>query len=166
MSNQVFEPKIDQPQQVVCKELNDRTSALICINSTALGPALGGLRFYPYASIEDAREDVTRLAQAMSYKNALAGLSFGGGKAVIVGDPEIDKTPRLLERFGQLVESLQGNYLTACDVGTTVSDMDVIARTCTHVLSRSVALGGAGDPSVLTSYGVYRAMQACIPRSG
>lgn len=135
-------------------------TVIIGVYSTVLGPALGGVRFYPYRSEDDALRDVLRLSQAMAYKNAVAGLDFGGGKAVIVGDPVALKTESLLEEYGRLVESLDGRYITACDVGTTVSDMDVITRQCSHVVGSS-RTGGAGDPSILTSYGVYRGMQAC-----
>src|SRR4030095_887256 len=102
--------------------------AIIGIYSTALGPALGGTRFYPYASEEDALTDALHLSRAMAYKNALAGLDLGGGKAVIWGDPAELKTEALLRAYGRFVQSLNGRYYTACDVGTYVADMDVIAR--------------------------------------
>ena len=92
----------------------------------------------------------------MAYKNAVAGLPHGGGKAVIIGDPATDKTPELLRAYGRFVQSLGGRYITACDVGTYVADMDVVAETCEFVTGRSEAAGGAGDSSVLTAFGVYR----------
>jgi valine dehydrogenase (NAD+) len=135
--------------------------AVIAIYSTALGPALGGTRFAPYPSTDAALADVLALSRAMAYKNALAGLPHGGGKAVIVGDPGLDKTPNLLRAYGTVVEGLNGTYITACDVGTYVEDMDVVAECSSYVTGRSLQKGGAGDSGVLTSYGVYQGMRAC-----
>jgi len=134
--------------------------AIIAIYSTALGPALGGTRFYPYASEEDALADVLNLSKAMAYKAACAGIDLGGGKAVIIGDPATDKSEALLRAYGRAVESLGGRYYTACDVGTYVEDMDVIARESSFVTGRSPAHGGAGDSSILTAYGVFQGMRA------
>jgi valine dehydrogenase (NAD+) len=134
--------------------------AIIGIYSTALGPALGGTRFHPYPSEAAALTDVLELSRAMAYKNALAGLDHGGGKAVIIGDPAVAKTEDLLLAYGRLVESLGGRYVTACDVGTYVSDMDVVARATRFATGRSEAAGGAGDSSVLTAYGVFQGMRA------
>ncbi len=100
------------------------------------------------------------LSRGMAYKNALAGLDHGGGKAVIIGDPQLDKTEALLRAYGRFVQSLGGRYVTACDVGTYVADMDVVARECDFVTGRSEANGGAGDSSVLTAYGVFQGMRA------
>ncbi len=100
------------------------------------------------------------LSHGMAYKNALAGLDHGGGKAVIIGDPEVDKSEALLRAYGRFVQSLGGRYVTACDVGTYVTDMDVVARECEFVTGRSEANGGAGDSSVLTAYGVFQGMRA------
>jgi valine dehydrogenase (NAD+) len=135
--------------------------SIIAIYSTALGPALGGTRFVPYPSTDAALADVLALARAMAYKNALAGLAHGGGKAVIIGDPDTDKTDDLLRAYGRTVESLGGRYITACDVGTYVADMDVVAQTSTHVTGRSREHGGAGDSGILTAFGVYQGMRAC-----
>jgi valine dehydrogenase (NAD+) len=134
--------------------------AIIAIHSTALGPALGGTRFRPYRDQDEALADVLDLARAMSYKNALAGLDHGGGKAVIVGDPHRDKGPELLRAYGRLVASLQGAYVTACDVGTYVADMDVVATVCPWTTGRSRANGGAGDSGDLTAVGVHHSMRA------
>jgi valine dehydrogenase (NAD+) len=147
-------------QVVFCQDKRSGLRAIIAIYSTALGPSLGGTRFYPYASEEDAVHDVLELARAMAYKNALAGLDHGGGKAVIWGDPDKDKTEALLRAYGRFVESLGGRYYTACDVGTYVQDMDVVARETRFVTGRSPAYGGAGDSSVLTAYGVFQGMRA------
>ena len=135
--------------------------AIIAIHSTALGPALGGTRFYPYATEAAALADVLHLSRAMSYKNSLAGLAHGGGKAVIIGDPSSMKTEELLLAYGRLIESQGGRYITACDVGTYVADMDVVARESRHVTGRSVKNGGAGDSSLLTALGVFQGMRAC-----
>jgi valine dehydrogenase (NAD+) len=147
-------------QVVFCQDKQTGLKAIIGIYSTALGPALGGTRFYPYATEEDALHDVLDLSRGMAYKNALAGLDLGGGKAVIWGDPEQIKTEALLRAYGRFVESLNGRYYTACDVGTYVADMDVIARETRYVTGRSVEHGGAGDSSILTAWGVFQGMRA------
>ncbi|NED99420.1 Glu/Leu/Phe/Val family dehydrogenase [Phytoactinopolyspora halotolerans] len=155
-------------QVVFCQDRASGLRAIIAIHSTALGPALGGTRFYPYTSEHEALEDVLHLSAGMTYKNALAGLDHGGGKAVIIADPELHKSEVLLRAYGRFVASLHGRYITACDVGTYVEDMDVVARECppgrNWVTGRSPAEGGAGDSSVLTSYGVFQGMRACAER--
>ncbi|MET7419206.1 Glu/Leu/Phe/Val dehydrogenase dimerization domain-containing protein [Dactylosporangium sp. NPDC005555] len=147
-------------QVVFCHDRPSGLRAIIAIYSTALGPALGGTRFYPYASEDDALHDVLELSRGMAYKNALAGLDLGGGKAVIWGDPEKDKSEALLRAYGRFVQSLGGRYFTACDVGTYVQDMDVVAKETKFVTGRSESHGGAGDSSVLTAYGVFQGMRA------
>jgi valine dehydrogenase (NAD+) len=147
-------------QVVFCQDKQSGLKAIIGIYSTALGPALGGTRFYPYDSEEAALADVLDLSRGMAYKNALAGLDLGGGKAVIWGDPEQIKSEALLRAYGRFVESLAGRYYTACDVGTYVADMDVIARETRYVTGRSVEHGGAGDSSILTAWGVFQGMRA------
>jgi valine dehydrogenase (NAD+) len=147
-------------QVVLCQDRETGLKAVIAIHSTALGPALGGTRFFPYASDEDALEDALNLSRGMSYKNALAGLDHGGGKAVIIGDPDSDKTLELLRAYGRFVASLGGRYVTACDVGTYVADMDVIAGQNPWTTGRSPENGGAGDSSVLTAFGVFQGMRA------
>jgi valine dehydrogenase (NAD+) len=147
-------------QVVFCHDPQSGLRAIIAIYSTALGPALGGTRFYPYHSEEAALADVLDLSRAMAYKSALAGLDLGGGKAVIWGDPDRDKSEPLLRAYGRFVASLGGRYITACDVGTTVSDMDVIARETRFVTGRSAEYGGGGDSGVLTAWGVFQGMRA------
>jgi valine dehydrogenase (NAD+) len=147
-------------QVVFCQDKPSGLKAIIAIYSTALGPALGGTRFHPYATEAEALHDVLDLSRAMAYKNALAGLDHGGGKAVIWGDPSRDKTEPLLRAYGRFVASLGGRYYTACDVGTYVQDMDMVARECRYVTGRSEAHGGAGDSSVLTAWGVFQGMRA------
>jgi valine dehydrogenase (NAD+) len=134
--------------------------AIVAIFSTALGPAIGGTRFLPYATEADALEDVLNLSQAMAYKCACAGLNLGGGKAVIIGDPARDKTDAVLRSYGRSLQTLNGRYYTACDVGTFVEDMDVIAQECEFVTGRSPSHGGAGDSSILTAVGVFESMRA------
>ena len=122
--------RAEHEQVVFCQDHHTGLKAIIGIYSTALGPALGGTRFYPYGSEDEALADVLRLSAAMAYKNALAGLDHGGGKAVIIGDPAQVKTEPLLRAYGRFVASLGGRYVTACDVGTRSEDMDIIAREC------------------------------------
>ncbi|MFC1404881.1 MULTISPECIES: Glu/Leu/Phe/Val dehydrogenase dimerization domain-containing protein [Streptacidiphilus] len=158
-------PGDSHEQVVLCHDRDSGLKAVIAIHSTALGPALGGTRFHPYASEEEAVQDALNLARGMSYKNALAGLDLGGGKAVIIGDPAPraeggDKSEALLRAYGRFVQSLGGRYVTACDVGTYVADMDVVARECDYVTGRSPEHGGAGDSSVLTAFGVFQGMRA------
>ncbi len=147
-------------QVVFCQDPQSGLRAIIAIYSTALGPALGGTRFYPYADEAAALTDVLNLSRAMAYKAACAGVDLGGGKAVILGDPTTLKSEPLLRAYGRMVESLAGRYITACDVGTYVKDMDVVARETRYVTGRSPENGGAGDSAVLTAYGVFQAMRA------
>jgi valine dehydrogenase (NAD+) len=147
-------------QVVFCSDRETGLRAIIAIHSTALGQALGGTRFYPYAAEHDALVDVLRLSRGMSSKNAVAGLPHGGGKAVIIGDPAVVKSPELLRAYGRFVQSLGGRYVTACDVGTYVPDMDIVAETTRWATGRSPEHGGAGDSSVLTAYGVFQGMRA------
>ena len=156
----VFQLASGHEQVVFCHDEPTGLKAIIAIYSTALGPALGGTRFYPYANEHDALEDVLNLSKGMAYKAALAGLDLGGGKAVIIGDPAKIKTEALLRAYGRFVQSLHGRYYTACDVGTFSEDMDQVARECSFVTGRTVAHGGAGDSSVLTAFGVFQGMRA------
>jgi valine dehydrogenase (NAD+) len=152
-------------QVVFCHDAPTGLRAIIAIYSTALGPALGGTRFYPYGSEDAAIADVLNLSKAMAYKNALAGLDHGGGKAVIIGDPDVIKSEALLRAYGRFVESLNGRYITACDIGTYSQDMDIVARESRHVTGRTEPHGGAGDSSVLTALGVFQGMRAAAEHS-
>jgi len=156
----VFGRNTGHEQVVFCSDPAAGLRAIIAIYSTALGPALGGTRFYPYAAEEDALTDVLNLSRAMAYKAAAAGLDLGGGKAVILGDPATDKSEALLRSYGRFVQALGGRYITACDVGTYVADMDVVGRESDFVVGRSIAYGGSGDSAVLTAYGVFQGMRA------
>src|SRR5256885_299717 len=142
--------------------------AIIAIHSSALGPAAGGCRMWPYATTAQALCDVLRLSRGMSYKNALAGVPFGGGKAVIIGESRQAKTPQLFEAFGRFVDSLGGRYLTAEDLGTTIADMASVARATRHVagLGRAAgeAGGGAGAHNPLRGYPGIQAPGPFRPR--
>jgi leucine dehydrogenase len=132
---------------------------IIAIHSTALGPALGGTRFFPYGNEEDALRDVLRLSRGMTYKAAAAGLDLGGGKAVIIGDPRKDKSERMLRAYGRIVDSLHGRYITAEDVGTTAADIEIIRRETPWALGMTVVDGGSGDPSPVTARGLFAALR-------
>lgn len=135
--------------------------AIIAIHSTALGPSAGGCRMWRYASSAEALKDVLRLSRGMSYKNAMANLTFGGGKSVILGDSQRQKTPALFEAFGRLVDSLGGRYVTAEDVGTTTADMEAVARQTKYVSGLTRRAGEAGgDPSPKTALGVHLGIKA------
>jgi glutamate dehydrogenase/leucine dehydrogenase len=151
-------------QVVYCHDAATGLKAIVAIHSTALGAALGGTRFYPYASEQDALVDVCRLAQGMTYKHSVCGNDLGGGKAVIIGDPATVRSEALLRAYGRFVEGLSGRYLTAEDVGTTQADMDLIRRETAHVTGVSESLGGSGDPSPATAWGVLWAMKAVAER--
>ncbi|HEY0768119.1 MAG TPA: Glu/Leu/Phe/Val dehydrogenase dimerization domain-containing protein [Steroidobacteraceae bacterium] len=135
--------------------------AIIAIHSTALGPGAGGCRMWSYATTAEAVADVLRLSQGMSYKNAMAGVPFGGGKAVIIGEARKAKTPELFEAYGRFVDSLGGRYVTAEDVGTTMADMAVVARVTRYVAGLGRAPGEAGgDPGPKTALGVHLGIKA------
>lgn len=163
--NQVFgnEAFRAHEQVISCADKASGLKAIIAIHSTALGPALGGTRMYPYESEAAALRDVLRLSEGMTYKNALAGLSFGGAKAVIIGDPRVDKSSALLEAFGAHVERLAGRFITAEDVGIGTADVEVMRTRTSHV--RGIAEGGPGDPSPSTAFGVYRGLRAAAAHS-
>ncbi len=153
--------KYGQHEEVVfCRDKEAGLKAIIAIHNTALGPALGGTRMWPYKSEEDALVDVLRLSKGMTYKAAAAGLNLGGGKAVIIGDPETDKSEAMFRAFGQFVNSLSGRYITAEDIGTTVRDMGHVFAETPWVTGISPALGGSGDPSPLTARGVLNGIKA------
>jgi valine dehydrogenase (NAD+) len=156
----VFDLTDGHEQVVFCRDDPSGLRAIIAIYSTTLGPGLGGTRFYPYATDDEALRDVLNLSRGMAYKAALAGLDLGGAKAVIIGDPRRDKSEALLRAYGRFVQSLGGRYLTACDVGTYSEDMDIVARECDFVTGRTIEHGGAGDSSVLTAFGVFQGMRA------
>lgn len=150
--------KDDFEQVIFCNDQETGLKAIIAIHDTTLGPALGGARMWNYSSEEEALVDVLRLAKGMTYKNAAAGLNLGGGKAVIIGDPKKDKSEALFRSFGRFVESLNGRYITAEDVGTREEDMDYVHMETEFVTGTSRK--GAGDPSPVTALGIYYGMKA------
>lgn len=149
-------------QVLVCSDVPSGLSAIIAIHSTKLGPALGGCRMWPYPSFDSALSDVLRLSKGMTYKAAMAGLSLGGGKSVIIGDPRKDRTPARMIAFAKQVALLGGRYIVAEDVGITVSDIDLFRTITPHVAGFSEAAGGSGDPSPATALGVFLGMQTCL----
>lgn len=152
--------KYDYEQVVFCQDKQSGLKAIIAIHDTTLGPALGGTRMWTYESEEAAIEDALRLAKGMTYKNAAAGLNLGGGKTVIIGDPRKDKNEEMFRAFGRYIQGLNGRYITAEDVGTTVADMDLIHEETDFVTGISPAFGSSGNPSPVTAFGVYRGMKA------
>ncbi|KQU59674.1 Glu/Leu/Phe/Val dehydrogenase [Rossellomorea marisflavi] len=150
----------DYEQLVFCQDQESGLKAIIAIHDTTLGPALGGTRMWTYESEEAAIEDALRLAKGMTYKNAAAGLNLGGGKTVIIGDPRKDKNEEMFRAFGRYIQGLNGRYITAEDVGTTVADMDLIHEETDYVTGISPAFGSSGNPSPVTAYGVYRGIKA------
>lgn len=149
----------DYEQLVFCHDETTGLKAIICIHDTTLGPALGGCRFWNYESEEDAIVDVMRLAKGMTYKNAAAGLNLGGAKTVVIGDPKTDKSEAFFRALGRYIHSLDGRYITAEDVGTTVEDMDFIRLETPYVTGVSESYGSSGNPSPMTALGVYYAMK-------
>ncbi|MFC5557837.1 Glu/Leu/Phe/Val dehydrogenase dimerization domain-containing protein [Ureibacillus thermophilus] len=152
--------KYDYEQLIFCHDKNSGLKAIIAIHDTTLGPALGGARMWPYKSEEEAIEDALRLARGMTYKNAISGLNLGGGKTVIIGDPAKDKNEEMFRALGRYIQSLNGRYITAEDVGTTVEDMDIIYEETDYVTGISPTFGSSGNPSPVTAYGVYLGMKA------
>ena len=144
-------------QLVICNDNSAGYRGIVAIHSTTLGPALGGTRFWQYASDEEAIVDALRLARGMTYKNAVAGLNLGGGKSVIIGDNRTTDREMIFRAHGRFVESLGGRYITAEDVGTSTADMDFV-----HMETKNVSglAGRSGDPSPVTAHGVFRAIQA------
>lgn len=148
-------------QVVFCHDPTSGLKAIIAIHDTTLGPALGGTRLLPYENEDDALTDVLRLSRGMTYKAACAGLSLGGGKAVIIADPK-QKTEQMFRSFGRFVQSLGGRYITAEDMNTNVTNMDHIRLETKFVTGVSAGLGGSGDPSVMTARGTFFGMQAAL----
>ena len=159
--NMIFDRmELGEYEQVVfCNDKTSGLKAIIAIHDTTLGPALGGCRIWNYDSEEQALVDALRLAKGMTYKNAAAGLNLGGGKTVIIANPETDKTEALMRAYGRFVEGLAGRYITAEDVGSTPEDMDYVFLETDYVTGISESYGSSGNPSPFTAYGVFRAME-------
>lgn len=150
----------DHEEVVFCNDNATGLKAIIAVHNTVLGPALGGTRMWPYANEAEALTDALRLSRGMTYKAAVAGLNLGGGKAVIIADSRKDKSEAMMRRFGKFVDSLGGKYITAEDVGIGTKDMEHVYMETKHVTGIPPALGGSGDPSPVTAYGVYMGMKA------
>src|SRR6185437_2925731 len=147
---------------VFCHNKDAGLKAIIAIHNTVLGPALGGLRMWPYKTEQEAVNDVLRLSRGMTFKNAVAGLNLGGGKAVIIGDPSKDKSEALFRAFGRFVNSLNGRYITAEDVGIDVNDMEYVFRETEYVTGVHQVHGGSGDPSPFTAFGTLQGLMAAL----
>ena len=155
--------KKGQHEQIVfCYDAHSGLKGIIAIHNTHLGPSLGGCRMWPYQTEEEALEDVLSLSQAMSYKSAITGLNLGGGKSVIIGDPDKDKTPELFHQFGRFIQSLNGRYIVAKDVGIKEEDLHCIGEKTDYVVGLPKTKGGAGDPSYYTALGVYYGIQEAV----
>jgi leucine dehydrogenase len=150
----------DHEEVLFCHDRTTGLKAIIAVHDTTLGPALGGTRMWAYASEADALHDVIRLSRGMTYKSALAGLDLGGGKAVIIGDARTQKTEAMFRRFGRFVQSLNGRYITAEDVGMSTTEMVNIRKETSYVAGLPEEMGGSGDPSPVTAYGVFCGMKA------
>ncbi|MBK8500256.1 MAG: Glu/Leu/Phe/Val dehydrogenase [Flavobacteriales bacterium] len=157
--------KHDHEEILFCFDRATGLKAIIAIHDTTLGPALGGTRMWPYASETEALNDVLRLSRGMTYKSSLAGLDLGGGKAVIIGDARTQKTEAMFRRFGQFVDSLNGRYITAEDVGMSTTEMVNILKETKSVAGLPEEMGGSGDPSPVTAYGVYCGMKAAAKKA-
>lgn len=152
--------KLGHEQVVFCNDEATGLKAIIAIHNTVLGPALGGTRMWNYASEQEALTDVLRLSRGMTFKAAISGINLGGGKAVIIGDAKTSKTEPFLRRFGKFVNSLNGKYITAEDVNMKTADMEYINMETRYVTGLPESMGGGGDPSPVTAYGVYLGMKA------
>ncbi len=159
---ELIEKHGDHEEVVYCHDKDCGLKAIIAVHNTTLGPALGGTRMWPYKSEEDALIDVLRLSRGMTYKASAAGLNLGGGKAVIIGDPKKDKSEAMFRTFGAFVNSLNGKYITAEDVGTTVHDMAYVFMETPYVTGIPVSFGGSGDPSPFTAHGTLMGIKASV----
>ena len=151
-------------QVVFCSNPDAGLKAIIAIHSTVLGPALGGVRMRSYVDTQAALTDALRLSRTMTYKNALAGLNVGGGKAILIGDPATEKTEAAFRGFGRYVDSLGGRYITAEDMGTDVNDMENVYRETEYVVGVHQVHGGSGDPAPFTAYGALQGLMATLNR--
>jgi len=153
-------PDFDNHEQVVFfRDPETGLKAIVSIHDTTLGPGVGGCRMWPYSSDEQALTDVLRLSRGMTYKNAMAGLNFGGGKSVIIGDAQTMKSDDLFKAFGRCLNRLNGYYISAEDVGITTADMAIVNTQSKFVAGLE---GKSGDPSPFTAYGVYKGMKAAV----
>jgi len=149
-------------QIVKCEDPDSGLRAVIAVHNTTLGPALGGLRMWPYASWDDAIFDVLRLSRGMTYKSAVADTGLGGGKSVIIGNPKTEKNEKLFRAMGKFVNSFEGKYITAEDVGTAVEDMVHVRAETKYVTGLPLDMGSSGDPSPWTALGTFHGIRACL----
>lgn len=156
--------QLGHEQVVFCHDEATGLRAIIAIHNTILGPALGGTRMWNYSSEQEALTDVLRLSRGMTFKAAISGINLGGGKAVIIGDAKTMKTEAFMRRFGKFVNSLNGKYITAEDVNMKTADMEYIAMETQHVTGLPESMGGGGDPSPVTAFGVYMGMKAAAKK--
>lgn len=162
----LFENKnyCNHEQLVFCHDPLSKLQAIIAIHNTKLGPSIGGCRMYPYATMDDAIDDVLRLSKSMTYKSAISGLNFGGAKAVIIGDPHKVSSELLFRTFGRYVQTLNGRYITCEDVGTNPKMMEFVRIETRHVVGLPNHIGGLGDPSPVTAYGTMLGMKASLKK--
>src|SRR5262245_36681341 len=159
----LIEMPVEGYERVIrCHDTHSGLKAIISIHNTAHGPALGGMRMWSYPTLQDALLDANRLAQGMTYKSAVAETGFGGGKAVILGHPQQEKTERLLRAMGRFVDTLGGQYITGEDVGTTVEDMGIVHQETPYVVGLPRTRGGSGDPAPYTALGVFLGLRTCV----
>jgi len=152
----------EHEQVVFCHNKDAGLKGIIAIHNTTLGPALGGLRMWPYATEQEALDDVLRLSRGMTYKAAVAGLNLGGGKSVLIGDPRTDKSEALFRSFGRFIDSLNGRYITAEDVGIDVNDMEYVFQETDNCVGVHQVHGGSGDPSPFTAFGTLQGIRASL----
>lgn len=166
-SDKIFDTlaNMGHEQIVLCQDEKTGLRAIIAIHNTVLGPALGGTRMWQYATDTEAIMDALRLSEGMTYKAAISGLNLGGGKAVIIGDSRKDKSEAFFRRYGKFVESLNGKYITAEDVGTSKLDMEYINMETKHVSGLPEHKGGSGDPSPVTAYGTFMGIKASAKKN-
>lgn len=154
--------KTGHEEVVFCHNKDAGLKAIIAIHNTTLGPALGGLRMWPYKTEQEALDDVLRLSRGMTFKAAVSGLNLGGGKSVIIGDPSKDKSEALFRALGRFVDSLNGRYITAEDVGIDVNDMEYVFQETDNVVGVHQVHGGSGDPSPFTAFGTLQGIRASL----
>jgi len=152
----------EHEQVVFCHNKDAGLKGIIAIHNTTLGPALGGLRMWPYATEQEALDDVLRLSRGMTYKAAVAGLNLGGGKSVLIGDPRTGKSEALFRSFGRFIDSLNGRYITAEDVGIDVNDMEYVFQETDNCVGVHQVHGGSGDPSPFTAFGTLQGIRASL----
>jgi phenylalanine dehydrogenase len=156
----ILERTHEHEQIIFCNDPETNLKAIIAIHNTTLGPALGGCRMHPYRTVDEALEDVLRLSKGMTYKCAAADVDFGGGKAVIIGNPATDKTPNMFRSFGQFVDSLNGRFYTGTDMGTSTDDFVHASKETNCIVGIPEAYGGGGDSSIPTALGVIYGLKA------